>query len=196
MAVSQADDGDCLLSPERAAQPQLVADAQVAMRFTALAIDLDFSSKARLLRLGARPIQARHVEPDVEANGCRGPSSLDSAYDGSHLRKLTTMLGIDTYRELFALIGCVFVVWLLIVTLFAPHIPYKLHERLDCTSKQFIHSLSNVTLSSVHHDSHFDVLTNGGAVLSGDARARSRRRSTRSTWNATSSGRTRRGARS
>ncbi len=72
MAVGQADDGDCLLSPERAAQPQLVADAQVAMRFTALAIDLDLSSKARLLRLGAGPIQARHVEPHVEANGDGG----------------------------------------------------------------------------------------------------------------------------
>ena len=70
--VSQADDGDCLLSPERAAQPQFVAHLQVAMRFTALAIDLDLSSKARLLRLGAGPIQARDVEPDVESNGSGG----------------------------------------------------------------------------------------------------------------------------
>lgn len=70
------------------------------------------------------------------------------------------MLGIDTYSELLALIGYIFVVWLLIMTLFAPHIPYTLHERLDCSSKQFIYSLSNVTLSSVHHDSRFEVLTN------------------------------------
>ena len=70
------------------------------------------------------------------------------------------MLGIDTYRELLALIGCVFLVWFLIVTLFAPHIPYRLHERLDCSSPQFIHSLNNVMLSSVHHDSRFEVLTN------------------------------------
>ena len=67
--VGEADDGHCLLSPERAAQPQLVADAQLAMRFAALAVDLDLSAMARLLRLGARPIQARHVEPDIEANG-------------------------------------------------------------------------------------------------------------------------------
>src|SRR5688572_30552955 len=70
------------------------------------------------------------------------------------------MLGIDTLNEWLALIGCVFVLWLLIMTLFAPHIPYKLHTGLDCGSKQFIYSLSNVTLASVHHDSRFEVLTN------------------------------------
>jgi len=71
------------------------------------------------------------------------------------------MLGIDTYSELLALVGCIFVVWFLIVSLFAPHIPYKLHTRLDCASEQFIDSLHNATLSSVHHDSLFEVLTNG-----------------------------------
>ena len=70
------------------------------------------------------------------------------------------MPGIDTYSELLALIGCVFVVWFLVVTLFAPHIPYKLYTRLDCGSKDFIYSLNNVTLSSVHHDSRFEMLTN------------------------------------
>ena len=71
------------------------------------------------------------------------------------------MPGIDTYSELLALTGCVFLGWLLIVALFAPHIRYKLHERLDCSSKQFIDSLHTAMLSAVHHDSHFDVLTNG-----------------------------------
>ena len=70
------------------------------------------------------------------------------------------MLGIDTYNEVLALIGCLFVVWLLIVTLFAPHIPYTLHERLDCASTQFVHSLKSVTLSAVHDDNRFEVLTN------------------------------------
>src|SRR5688572_5684354 len=46
------------------------------------------------------------------------------------------------------------------MTLFAPHVPYRLHERLDCSSEEFIFSLSNITLSSIHHDSRFDVLTN------------------------------------
>jgi cardiolipin synthase len=70
------------------------------------------------------------------------------------------MFGIDTYSGLLALVGCVFVAWLVIVTLFAPHVPYSLHQRLDCSSKQFIFSLSHVTLSAVQHGSHFDVLTN------------------------------------
>jgi cardiolipin synthase len=70
------------------------------------------------------------------------------------------MLGLDTYGEWFALVGAMFVVWLLVVSLFAPHIPYKLYGRLDCASKQFIYSLHNATLSAVHHDSHFEVLTN------------------------------------
>src|SRR5262245_48899236 len=70
------------------------------------------------------------------------------------------MLGIDTYSEFFALVGCVFLVWFLVVALFAPHIPYTLHQRLDCTSNDFIYSLENVTLSSVHDDSCFEVLTN------------------------------------
>jgi cardiolipin synthase A/B len=71
------------------------------------------------------------------------------------------MFGIATYGELLALIGCIFVAWFVITTLFAPHVPYTLHQRLDCASHQFIYSLSNITLSSVHHDSRFEVLTNG-----------------------------------
>ncbi len=69
------------------------------------------------------------------------------------------MFGVDTY-SLLALIGCLFVVWFFVVVLFAPHIPYKLHTRLDCASVDFIYSLSNVTLSSVHRDSRFEILTN------------------------------------
>jgi cardiolipin synthase len=70
------------------------------------------------------------------------------------------MFGIDTSGEWLALIGCGFLAWLVIMTLFAPHVPYSMHERLDCASRQFIYSLSNITLSSVHHDSRFEVLTN------------------------------------
>jgi len=65
-----------------------------------------------------------------------------------------------TYSELLALIGCLFIVWLVIVTLFAPHIPYTLHQRVDCRSAHFIHSLSSVMLTAVHRDSRFEVLTN------------------------------------
>ena len=86
------------------------------------------------------------------------------------------MLGIDTYSEWLALTGFVFLAWFLVVALFAPHVPYKLYERLDCTSKEFIDSLQTAMLSSVHHDSHFDVLTNGAqfypAMLEAIAQAR------------------------
>lgn len=86
------------------------------------------------------------------------------------------MIGIDTLSESLALIGCIFVAWLLIMTLFAPHIPYSLNERLDCASEQFIDSLSHVTLSRVHHDSRFEVLTNAAqfypAMLSAIGEAR------------------------
>ncbi len=71
------------------------------------------------------------------------------------------MLGIDTYRELLALTGFIGLAWFLIVLLFAPHIPYKLHMPLDCTSNDFIHNLEHLTPSSAHHDSCFEVLTNG-----------------------------------
>ena len=86
------------------------------------------------------------------------------------------MLGINTYGEVLALIGCIFLVWVLIVALFAPHIRYTLHQRLDCASTQFIYNLHNVTLSTVHDGSHFDVLTNASefypAMLDAIARAR------------------------
>jgi cardiolipin synthase len=70
------------------------------------------------------------------------------------------MLGIDNSRELLALIGCVFVVWFLVVSLFSPHVPYKLSAPLDCTSKMFADSLKSTTLSTVHPDSRIEVLTN------------------------------------
>jgi cardiolipin synthase len=69
-------------------------------------------------------------------------------------------MGFDTYSEWLALVGGIFVAWLIIVTLFAPHIPYKVYKRLDCASKDFIFGLHNATLSAVHHDNHFEVLTN------------------------------------
>ena len=69
-------------------------------------------------------------------------------------------MGLDTYGEWFALIGAIFVGWLLLVSLFAPHIPYTLSTPLDCASKHFIYSLHNATLSAVRHDSHFEILTN------------------------------------
>lgn len=70
------------------------------------------------------------------------------------------MLPLDLYGAWFALVGGAFLAWLFIVALFAPHVPYTLYSRLDCASRQFIYGLHNATLGAVHHDSHFEVLTN------------------------------------
>ena len=77
------------------------------MRLAALAVDLHLPALAGLLCLRARAIEARDVEPDIEANGrLQLRSSLTTFI-------IDAMLGIDTLNEWFALIGCVFVVWLL-----------------------------------------------------------------------------------
>jgi cardiolipin synthase len=70
------------------------------------------------------------------------------------------MPGLEHYIASLAVIGGIFVAWLLLSTLFAPHIPYTLHKRLDCASKQFIYSLHHTTLSAVYDNSRFEVLTN------------------------------------
>ena len=70
------------------------------------------------------------------------------------------MLGSDIYTLWFvAVIGVGFMVWFLLVALFAPHIPYTVYQRLDCASNQFIYALHNATLGAVGHDSHFEILT-------------------------------------
>jgi cardiolipin synthase len=60
----------------------------------------------------------------------------------------------------FAIIGGAFVLWLVLSALFTPRIDFKMHERLNCASRQFIYSLHSATLTSLHHDSRFEVLTN------------------------------------
>ena len=59
-----------------------------------------------------------------------------------------------------ALVGGLFLVWVVLVALFTPRIDYKLHRRLDCDSKEFLHALHSTTHTSLHQDSRFDVLTN------------------------------------
>src|SRR5262245_34229049 len=58
-----------------------------------------------------------------------------------------------------ALIGGAFVVWFTLVVLFAPHIPYKVHQRLACTSELFLQALHSTTLAPMYHSSRFEVLT-------------------------------------
>src|SRR5258706_6022773 len=59
-----------------------------------------------------------------------------------------------------ALIGALFLTWVVVVALFTPRIDYKVHRRLDCNTKEFLHALHSTTQTTVHHDSRFEVLTN------------------------------------
>src|SRR5947199_3336537 len=64
------------------------------------------------------------------------------------------------YYEYLALVGGLFLAWLVVVALFTPRIDYKLHRRIDCTSRAFVHALHSTTMTVVHHDSQFEVLSN------------------------------------
>lgn len=59
-----------------------------------------------------------------------------------------------------ALIGGLFLTWLVVVALFTPRIDYQVRRRLDCSSKEFLHALHSTTQTTIHHDSRFEVLTN------------------------------------
>ena len=63
-------------------------------------------------------------------------------------------------NESLALIGGLFLAWVVVVTLFTPRIDYKVHRRIDCTTREFVYALHSTTLATVHHGSQFTVLTN------------------------------------
>src|SRR6187401_832069 len=67
---------------------------------------------------------------------------------------------MGTY-EYLALVGGLFLTWVVLVTLFTPRIDYKVYRRLDCTSREFVHALHSTTQTTVHRESKFEVLTNG-----------------------------------
>lgn len=73
------------------------------------------------------------------------------------------MFGIDPVLGWFALIGGIFILWFIVLVLFAPAVNYRVHTRLDCASPHFVQALHSTTQTAVQHDSHFDVLTNAPA---------------------------------
>ena len=95
--IGKAQHRNRLLAAEWAAEPKLVADAELSMRLTALAVDLNFSSLTRLLCLGARAIQARDVEPDIQPNSRRCIS-----HDSTRVLALSlaTLVSQRKYNEL------------------------------------------------------------------------------------------------
>jgi cardiolipin synthase A/B len=64
------------------------------------------------------------------------------------------------YYGYLAIIGGLFLAWLVVVVLFTPRIDYQVRQRLNCDSRQFLHALHSTTQTTVHHDGRFEVLTN------------------------------------
>jgi cardiolipin synthase len=65
--------------------------------------------------------------------------------------------------EYLTLIGAAFVVWLFLVVLFAPHIPYHLAGRLDSTTDHFVNVLEAICRTALHPGNRIEVFTNGTA---------------------------------
>lgn len=62
-----------------------------------------------------------------------------------------------------AIIGGLFVIWFIVVALFAPRIDYKLRGRLACTSREFLHTLQATCQGALHRQNRFEILTNASA---------------------------------
>src|SRR3954471_19397199 len=59
------------------------------------------------------------------------------------------------------LIGIAFIAWLILATLFTPHIPYHIERDLDATSDHFVRVLESTCLVTLTSGNRIEVLTNG-----------------------------------
>lgn len=59
------------------------------------------------------------------------------------------------------IIGGIFVGWLILVFLFAPHIPYHIQENVDSTGDQFIHVLESTCHTMLETGNRIEIFTNG-----------------------------------
>jgi hypothetical protein len=59
------------------------------------------------------------------------------------------------------IIGGVFIAWLILVVLFAPHIPYHVEEPVDPRSDHFIHVLESTCNTALNQHNKIEILTNG-----------------------------------
>jgi cardiolipin synthase len=59
------------------------------------------------------------------------------------------------------IIGGIFVAWLILVTLFTPHIPYHIEKEIDGTSEQFIHVLQSTCQTKLEPRNKVEIFTNG-----------------------------------
>ena len=61
------------------------------------------------------------------------------------------------------IIGAAFVAWLIVATLFTPHIPYHIEGDVDASSDHFIRVLESTCQTHLEPGNRVDVLTNGDA---------------------------------
>ena len=59
------------------------------------------------------------------------------------------------------IIGGIFIAWLILVVLFAPHIPYHLEASIDSQSKRFIHVLESTCNTPLCENNKIEIFTNG-----------------------------------
>lgn len=58
------------------------------------------------------------------------------------------------------IIGGLFVIWVIVVALFAPRIDYQLRTRLACSSREFLYALQTTCQATLHRNNRFEILTN------------------------------------
>jgi cardiolipin synthase len=63
----------------------------------------------------------------------------------------------------FAIIGALFVAWLVLVLLFAPHIPYFVEEGTDPSSEHFVRVIEATCNTTLKQHNRIEILTNGSA---------------------------------
>jgi cardiolipin synthase len=78
--------------------------------------------------------------------------------------------------DYLTLLGAAFIAWLVLVMLFAPHIPYRLEEPLDLSSEHFIRMIESTCQGAFRRGNRVEILTDGPAfypaMLDGIRRAR------------------------
>ena len=58
-------------------------------------------------------------------------------------------------------IGLAFVIWVVLVALFAPAVPYPLDGQVDATSSDFVTALESICQTRLMPGNRIDILTNG-----------------------------------
>ena len=65
--------------------------------------------------------------------------------------------------DYLTIIGAAFIAWLVIVMLFAPHIPYHIEREIDATSDYFVHMLESTCQARLEEGNKVEIFTDGPA---------------------------------